>query len=264
MKIEAVYREVGEVAGFLWDRIWCERNGGNISVLIEEEITAGDDDRYVEMAVPEEAAGKTFFVTQTGGRLRELRDRPGEVSAIVQFDKTGRGYFVRESKNPTFSATSEFISHVMVHLDLIRRGSEHRVLLHCHPHELIALSHHPQLSTDETAFNTACLSMLPEVRAFVPRGMAVLPYALPGSSELARLTVEAFRTRDVVIWSQHGAAATGRTINEAFDYLDVANKGAAIYLQCLSAGFTPVGMSEQQMLELEREFNLPSYLAEGR
>lgn len=259
MTLEQVKEEVGEVAGYLWDFGWCERNGGNISVRLDAPAGGSPSDRFVPMEVPKSAAGLAFFVTQTGGRLRELRNRRDEVSAVVEFSAAADGYYVRQSARADFRATSEFITHVLVHLDALERGSEHRALIHCHPHELIALSHHPVLGANETAFNTACLSMLPEVRAFVPRGMALVPYVLPGSRALADLTVEAFRRRDVVIWSKHGASACGPTLPAAFDYLDVANKGARIYLSCLSAGFTPGGLSEAEMNELQAVFGLPSY-----
>ena len=36
----------------------------------------------------------------------------------------------------------------------------------------------------------------------------------------------------------------------------LANKGAKIFLQCLSAGFVPEGMSDAQMKELEDTFGL--------
>jgi len=259
MKLKDAREEIREVAGYLWDRIWCERNGGNISVMLDDDVSGPDSDPFVEMEVPAEAADLAFYVTQTGGRLREIRNKPSEVCAVIQFNSKASGYYIRECDRKDFRATSEFISHVMVHLDARKRGSENRCLIHCHPHELIALSHHPELGADEDAFNFSCLSMLPEVRAFVPNGMALVPYVISGSRRLGELTVEGFRQRDVVIWSKHGASACGRTLLEAFDYLDVANKGAAIYLKSLAAGYTPVGMSEAEMEELETVFNLPPY-----
>lgn len=259
MKLTDVKKEIQEVAGYLWDQGWCERNGGNISVLLNDPADGSSSDPFVPMDVPAAAAGLSFYITQTGARLREIRNKQEEVCAIVQFNQEATGYYVRECANPDFKATSEFITHVLVHLDSLERNSANRCMLHCHPHELIALSHHPELGRDEDAFNYACLSMLPEVRAFVPNGMALVPYALSGSRELADLTVEGFRVRDVVIWSKHGVSACGKTLLEAFDYLDVANKGADLYLKCLAAGYEPVGLSDAELDELETVFNLPPY-----
>ena len=93
--------------------------------------------------------------------------------------------------------------------------------------------------------------MLPEIRVFVPKGIFVAPYELPGSEALANLTIEGLTKRSVILWSKHGALATGEDAIKAFDYIDVANKGAKIYLMCLQAGFVPEGMSQQDMKDLE-------------
>ena len=36
------------------------------------------------------------------------------------------------------------------------------------------------------------------------------------------------------LWEKHGAVATGKDLLEAFDFIDVANKGTIIFLKCLS------------------------------
>ena len=46
--------------------------------------------------------------------------------------------------------------------------------------------------------------------------------------------------------------ATGESIVTAFDYLDVANKGAKMLLLAWCAGFEPKGLSQDQMKELEK------------
>ena len=43
----------------------------------------------------------------------------------------------------------------------------------------------------------------------------------------------------------------------AFDQVDVLNKSAQIYIASKSMGFEPDGMSEEQMAEMTRAFNLP-------
>ena len=150
------------------------------------------------------------------------------------------------------------ISHVKIHLDLEKSPRGYRTVLHSHPTEMICLSHHPILSKDEEAFNNTIWGMLPEVRAFVPRGVALLPYApLPGSETLSDMTVEGLKKRDVAVWLKHGAlAAAGKDIMETFDFLDVANKGCNIYVKCLASGFTPIGMIKAEMEELVRVFKL--------
>ncbi|EOR95536.1 Rhamnulose-1-phosphate aldolase [Arcticibacter svalbardensis MN12-7] len=93
--------------------------------------------------------------------------------------------------------------------------------------------------------------MLPETRVFIPRGICITPYELPGSEALANLTINGLKYRDVILWGKHGALATGVDAHEAFDYLDVANKGVLIYMKCLQAGFIPEGLTEEEMKGLE-------------
>ena len=141
-----------------------------------------------------------------------------------------------------------------MHLELIASGSPYKTVLHTHPIELIALSHHPVIGVNEELFNKAVWGMLPEVRVYVPKGIGLTPYSAPSSEELANRTVEALKVRDVAIWSMHGATAAGLDAEMAFDFIDVANKGAKVYLSCLASGFIPQGMSEEQMEELEDIF----------
>ncbi|OGV17950.1 MAG: rhamnulose-1-phosphate aldolase [Lentisphaerae bacterium GWF2_38_69] len=260
--IEKEIQKVSKAAELIWDKGWAERNGGNISVNLSKVATGIKPDyskcRYVEITnFPKELSGKIFFVTGTGERIRDL-EIPEESSCIIEFDKEVKGYYIIWGgvTKENFRPTSELISHMKLHLDLEKSPRGYSAVIHSHPTEVICLSHHPVLNKDEKTFNKAIWSMLPEVRAFVPRGVALLPYALPGSEELADLTVKGLRSHDVALWLKHGAVAAGKDVMEAFDFLDVANKGCNIYLKCLASGFTPEGMSQKEMDELVRAFNL--------
>lgn len=262
LDIEKKIQEVSKVAKLIWEKGWAERNGGNISINLTKTIGSISVDysklEYVKVShYPIALSKKTFFVTGTGERIRDL-EIPEKSSCIIQFDEAVDGYYILwggvSKKN--FRPTSELISHVKIHLDLEQSSKGYTTIIHSHPTEIICLSHHPTLCKDEEAFNNLIWSMLPEVRGFVPRGMALIPYALPGSEALANMTVEGFRKRDVVIWLKHGALAVGKDIIEAFDFLDVANKGCTIYMKCLASGFTPEGMTKEDMDELVRVFKL--------
>lgn len=266
----AVLREiskVSEVAEYLWQREWAERNGGNISVDITEifgpvpanlndfphsSLTMVGDDVF-----PLEAAGHIFYVKGTGERIRELRD-PELAGCVLRIDDEAKGYHLLWGGrgNPNFAPTSEFISHVEIILAKQRAGSPDRCVVHTHPLELIVLSHHADYAHNELAYTHACWQMLPEVRAFVPRGIGIVPYCMPGSKQMADGTRDKLATFDVAVWEKHGAVATGRDALTAFDYIDVANKGAKLFLKCLASGFVPEGVSEAQMHDLKVTFNL--------
>lgn len=252
--------KVRVVAGYLWERGWAERNAGNISIDLSDlvDVVKIKSERYIQEVLPPQAAGKLIFVTGTGERLRELVDKPEEVACIIQIDEKAQGYHIvwgGEGKS-SFRPTMEFISHLGIHLFNEQAKNHHRCILHSHPIELIAISHHPFFGHNEEGLNKAIWSMLPEVRVFIPRGIFIAPYKITGSKELADLTIKGLKSRDVVLWSKHGAVTTGRDALEAFDYMDVANKGVIIFLKCLAAGFTPDGLTDEEIRDLEILFKI--------
>lgn len=255
--IESEIKKVSEAASYLWQREWAERNAGNISVNLTglQKLTARDlkGKPYIEYAMPKEAANMLLFITGAGERLRELVTAPKKVACIISVDRFAEGYHIvwGGSDNIDFRPTSEFISHLLIHLFNAKQGNGHRCVLHTHPIELIAFSHHPKFGHNKKILNKALWSMLPEICIYVPKGIAILPYALPGSEALAEITINGLKDHNVILWSKHGALATGKDAIEAFDYIDVVNKAAKIYLTCLQAGFTPEGMSDEQMKGLE-------------
>lgn len=244
---------VSEIAAYLWDKGWAERNAGNISIdltgLTNVDLYRNTDKPYIEMTLPAEAASMIFFVTGTGKHLRLLKQYPEQAACILIIDEKAKGYHLiwggEGDKN--FRPTVEFVSHLRIHLYNREKGNHNRCVVHTHPIELIAISHHPVLGSNEAKLNKALWSMLPEIKIYVPKGIAIVPYLLPGSSKLANATVNRLNDRNVVLWSKHGALATGKNAVEAFDYIDVANKGAIIYLKCMQAGFIPEGLSDGEM-----------------
>lgn len=247
---------VKEVAGYLWERGWAERNAGNISInltgLADVSAIKLDDSKYIKADIPSDAANTLLFITGTGERLRDLRNKCESAACILLIDAKAEGYYiVWGGQTDGFRPTSEFISHISIHLANDKAKNGHRCVVHTHPIELIAISHHPELGSDEQRLNKALWSMLPEIRVFVPRGIAVTSYLLPGSKELADISVERLLDKDVILWSKHGALATGKDALQAFDFIDVANKGALIYMKCLQTGFVPVGMTDDELKGLE-------------
>lgn len=266
--VRAEIEKVVEVSAYLWQREWAERNGGNISVDLTDIFgpAPADLSQYPhcplsmvggEGAFPADSAGHVFFVKGTGERIRELRS-PELAGCILRIDDEARGYHILWGGRGLhdYQPTSEFISHVEIVMDKQRRGAADRCVVHTHPLELIALSHHPRYAHDSAAYTHACWKMLPEVRAFVPRGIGVVPYCMPGSQTMADGTTAALRQHDVAIWEKHGAVATGTDALMAFDFVDVANKGAKLHLMCLASGFEPEGVSPEAMLALQETFGL--------
>ena len=100
--------------------------------------------------------------------------------------------------------------------------------------------------------------MIPETKAFAPRGLGIVPYMMPSSKELADETIRIIdEDYDVVMWEKHGVFAVETDIMNAFDQVDVLNKSATIFMCGKAMGFNPDGMTDRQMQDLTVTFKLP-------
>lgn len=251
--------EVAEVAGYLWQKGWAERNGGNITLnitaFIDDEIRAmaplGQPVR-IGMTLPH-LKGCYFFCKGTNRRMRDLARHPMENGSVIRILDDCASYSI-VADNPV-RPTSELPSHLAMHGQMIASGNGYTAAIHTHPIDLVAMSHNPAFLEKDVLTNLLW-SMIPETRAFCPKGLGIVPYCLPGSLALAQATIEQLRDHDVVMWEKHGVCAVGTDIMEAFDQIDVLSKSAQIYLTARAMGFAPAGTTQEQMDELKRVFNL--------
>lgn len=179
--------EVAEVAGYLWERGWAERNGGNISVNVTElcaetagELPALDGPFRLPKAVPH-IAGGCFLVTGTGRRMRYVASQPLSNLALIRVTADGAAYEVVADE--PVRPTSELPAHLSVHDYLAAAGRPERAVVHTHPIELVAMTHNPEF-LGRDVLTRLLWSMIPETRAFCPKGVGIVPYTLPGSQEL--------------------------------------------------------------------------------
>ncbi|MEA3505605.1 MAG: rhamnulose-1-phosphate aldolase [Bacteroidota bacterium] len=254
-QVKEQLEKVSRIADYLWSREWAERNAGNISInlsayFVNKEIQ--NKGRFIECDLPVEAGGLTLFVSGKGCYLRDLINKIDKAACILHINSKATGYYIIWGGcSANFEPTSELISHLKIQYFNSLHNPKHIAVVHTHPIELIVMSHH-NLFQDENEFNKSLWMMCPEVRLFVPKGVSCIPYALPGSKALAEITIKGLKNRDVVLWEKHGALATGEDAEKAFDYLDVANKGAKLLLTAWSAGFQPKGLTDKELKELEQ------------
>lgn len=258
--LSAEVAKVAEVAGYLWQKGWAERNGGNITLNITEFV----DEEIKNMPAISGVLniGKTlphlkgcyFYCKGTQKRMRDLARHPMENGSIIRILDDCASYVIIADQ--VVMPTSELTAHLSVHNYLIGKGSPYKASLHTHPIELIAMSHNNHFLEKDVATNVLW-SMIPETKAFCPRGLGIIPYALPGSVKLADATLSQLDDYDVVLWEKHGVFSVDVDIMSAFDQIDVLNKSALIYAAAKSMGFEPDGMTQEQMKEMSVAFNLP-------
>ena len=186
--------------------------------------------------------------------MRDLARWPMDNGSIIRILDDCATYEII-ADNPV-KPTSELPSHLAVHDRLIAAGSNYRATVHTHPIELVAMSHNKAFLKKDV-LSTLLWSMIPETKAFCPLGLGVVPYQLPGSNALADATLRELEEYDVVLWEKHGVFAKGVDVMDAFDQIDVLSKSALIYAVARQMGFEPDGMTQEQMAEMSRAFNLP-------
>lgn len=256
-------REVGQVAeaaGYLWQKGWAERNGGNITVNITEHVD--DEIRNMPAISAPVAIGATlpnlkgcyFYCKGTQKRMRDLARWPMQNGSVIRILDDCAHYEI--IADDVVKPTSELPSHLAVHNYLIGKGSTYKASVHTHPIELVAMSHNPEF-LNKDVLTKLLWSMIPETKAFCPRGLGIIPYKLPSSNELAEATIKELGDYDVTLWEKHGVFAVDTDVMAAFDQIDVLNKSALIYIAAKNMGFEPDGMSDEQMREMTVAFNLP-------
>ena len=258
--LRAEVEKTAEVAGYLWQNGWAERNGGNITVnitdLVDDEVKAMpaiSEVKQIGVTLPY-LKGCYFYCKGTGKRMRDLARKPMENGSVIRILDDCASYVIIADN--VVNPTSELPSHLSVHNRMIEKGSNYRATVHTHPIELIAMSHTKKFMGKDVLTNILW-SMIPETKAFCPLGLGIVPYELPGSVKLADATMAELENYDVVMWEKHGIFAVDVDIMAAFDQVDVLNKAAQIYISAKNMGFEPDGMSAAQMQEITDVFGLP-------
>jgi rhamnulose-1-phosphate aldolase len=259
--IQNVINDIAEVAGYLWEKGWAERNAGNISINITDLCTGDDHDLFADcphqpfQSSYPAVSGNIFIITCAGSRMRDLSRRPGENICFIKVDSTTTRYaqICINSRQLMMQPSSELATHMAVHEMLVKKNTERKAVVHAHANELIALTHIPEFKSEE-AVNRLLLKMHPETITFIPEGIGFIQYTLPGTEKIAQKTLKGLEKHQVIIWEKHGVLATGRDILDAFDTIDILVKSAKIYFSCRNAGFEPEGLTDSQLNEIRKAY----------
>jgi rhamnulose-1-phosphate aldolase len=252
-ELRNIIRETSEIAGYLWQRGWAERNASNISVNInglwqEENAEHSTYPFYTLPISYRKLAGSYFYVTGTGKRMRDLARKPMKNSLIIKLNENGNGYWIISQKidGDIFMPTSELPTHLGIHQMIAERGSNEKVVMHTHAHELVTLTHAKEFC-DQDVLNKLLWSMHPETVIFVPKGVGFVPFCLPGSYDIATETIKLLQNHDVTLWEKHGVIAIGKSVADTFDIIDILAKSARIFFLCRSANIVPDSFTDEQL-----------------
>lgn len=243
----------------MYNHGWDERNGGNISLLLnEEEIKDYLGPNAVIREIPTgfeapELEGKYFLVTGTGKYFKNVQYTPEVNLGMVKLTEGGKIAQLLWGFSDGGKFTSEFPAHMMSHAVRLKVDPANRVVMHCHPVNLLAMTYVHDL--DERAFTRTLWQMCTECIVVFPDGVNVLPWMLCGTNEIGKATAEKMNTARLVVWAQHGIYGAGRNLDETFGLIETAEKAAEIYMKIAHLPLKNT-ISDEQMHLLEERFGV--------
>ncbi len=247
-------KEISRISGWLARWQWSEAAGGNFSIRLDDiplklkDLPEGPP-QSLPLATPK-LSESYLLVSGSGTRARDIAEDPAAGVGLYRVLPGGQSYIWLAGNN---RPTSELPSHLAIHHALLDARPAHRAVVHTHPPNIISLTHLPEFQ-DGHQLSDTLFRMQSEARLILPEGAALLPYHLPGSLELGLASAEAVCHHFVVLWRMHGALATGQTLSQAVDYLEVVDKAARIYWTVVGAGRKPIGMSDEDIQTSLKKF----------
>ena len=238
---------------------WDERNGGNISLLLEEgEVAEYLDPGRVQRTIPTGFAapaleGKLFLVTGTGKYFKNVEYDPAGNLGILRLTEGGGTAELLWGYTDGGRFTSELPAHMMSHAARLEADPRNRVILHCHPNNLLAMTYVHDL--DERAFTRTLWQMETECVMVFPEGVNVLPWMVCGTNAIGEATAEKMRTARLVVWAQHGIYGAGRDLDETFGLIETAEKAAEVYLKIAHLPWKQT-LTDENLLEIAEHFGV--------
>lgn len=252
-------KEVSDITANMYRQGWDERNGGNISYLLEEEqVKEYLDVNKIIREIPlgftadEIVRNKYFLVTGTGKYFKNVKGDPETNLGIVRINKDGLKADLIWGYKDGGRFTSEFPAHLMSHAARLKVDPLNRIVMHTHPTYTICMG--ACLPTDEKIFTRKLWKSNTEAVVVFPEGIGVLPCMICGTNEIGEATAEKMKTFRLVSWTNHGIYGVGHNIDEAFGLIETVEKTAQIYM--LTLGHVVNEIPDEVIIGLAKLWNL--------
>ncbi|CAH1058036.1 rhamnulose-1-phosphate aldolase [Paenibacillus pseudetheri] len=252
-------QEMSEITRHMWELGWDELNGGNVSYLLDENevakyINVLEPLRTIKLTFPvKELAGKYFIVTGSGKYFRNVIKDPEANLGVLRVSANGESVEVLWGLRNGAVPTSELASHFMSHIERLKVDPTHRIVLHTHATNVIAMTFTHDL--DELKFTKTLWEMCTECLVVFPDGVSVIPWIVPGSSEIGRETAKKMKDHRLVIWPQHGIFGTGSSMDATFGLVETVEKAATIY-NLIGGREMKQKITDQQLWDLAKAFGV--------
>lgn len=238
---------------------WDERNGGNISYMLDEaEVREYLDVNNVIRTIPtgfqaDSLVGKIFIVTGTGKYFKNVEKDPENNLGIIRIAKDGITAELLWGYRDGGRFTSELPAHLMSHMARLSVDKDNRVVIHSHPTNTLAMNFVHEL--DEKKFTHTLWEMCTECIVVFPDGVGILPWMLCGTNEIGEATARKMKEFRLVIWGMHGIYGAGKSLDETFGLIETVEKAAQIYM--LTAGLERKNtIKDEDMVKLAEYFGV--------
>lgn len=238
---------------------WDERNGGNISYMLDEaEVREYLDVNNVVRTIPtgfqaDSLVGKIFIVTGTGKYFKNVEKDPENNLGIIRIAKDGTTAELLWGYRDGGRFTSELPAHLMSHMARLSVDKDNRVVIHSHPTNTLAMNYVHEL--DEKKFTHTLWEMCTECIVVFPDGVGILPWMLCGTNEIGEATARKMKEFRLVIWGMHGIYGAGKSLDETFGLIETVEKAAQIYM--LTAGLERKNtIKDEDMVKLAEYFGV--------
>lgn len=242
---------------------WHEANGGNVSYrMAGEDVAAAKsafsfDRPWAKLDVQaDNLKGSHFLVTGSGKFLHNAQFAPADTVGIAQINDAGDAWRIVWGLDGGGRPTSEFPTHFMCHsIRMAATDGANRVIYHAHCPNVIALS--TLIEPDARTWTRALWKLMTECVIVFPQGLGVVPWMVPGSTDIARATAKLMSSHDAVVWTQHGMFVSGSTFDAAFGMMHTIEKAAGLYLsaRAASGGKDPAFMiSDEHLLQVAHTY----------
>ncbi len=228
-------KKMGEITSNMYRLGWNERNGGNISVLLEkEEVEKYLDPSRVIRTIPtgfdaSPLKGKYFLVTGTGKYFRHVEADPERTLGVLRIAEDGTTAELLWGYSDGGKFTSEFPAHMMSHIARLSVDPNNRVVMHCHPTNTVALGF--VLEMNDKTVTHELWQMCSECIVVFPDGIGVLPWMLCGTNEIGVATALKMKEFRTVFWGLHGIYCAGKDMDETFGLVETVEKAAELYMK---------------------------------
>jgi rhamnulose-1-phosphate aldolase len=254
------FKEFCNTANNMYQHGWDERNGGNITLLLDKkEIEAVSDVTKVKRSIPmifdaSELAGEYFLVTGSGKYFKNIKEAPEKNIGLIRVQENGKNIDLLWGLEDGAVPTSELPSHLMSHIARLKVDDKHRVVMHCHATYFLAMTFTHDLS--ERELTRTLWQMCTECLVVFPEGVSVIPWMVPGTNQIGEATAEKMADTRLIVWPFHGVYGTGRDLDETFGLIETAEKAAEVYTFVQAQGGVKQCITDQDLLDLADAFGV--------